>query len=94
MPGELLPTGGGVVQWRGTRLEHIRPYPLRHVHGGRGHGGRFGLLRLVVRGQRGGDAVGRRHWEIPAEASVCGGISRRRGQRRGWGELSLDEEFN
>lgn len=48
------------------------PHPWHHLHSGGSHGGSFGLLRFVIRGQRGGDAVGRRHWEVATETGLCG----------------------
>lgn len=46
-------------------------YPWYHLHCGRSHGGCFGLLRFIVCGQRGGDAVRRRHGEVTTETSLC-----------------------
>lgn len=50
----------------------VCPHPWHHLHSGGSHGGRFGLLRFVICGQRSGDAVGRRHWEVTSETSLCG----------------------
>lgn len=55
------------------------PHPRHHLHSGGSHGGRFGLLRFVICGQRGGDAVGRRHWEVSSETGLCGNGRRRLG---------------
>lgn len=58
--------------WRSLGRKRGRgSYLWRHLHRGGGHGGGFGLLRLVIRGQRGGDAVGWRHWEVPLETVLC-----------------------
>lgn len=64
----------------------ICPHPWNHLHSGGRHGGCFGLLRLIICGQGGGNAVGRRHWEVTSETSRCGGRRRRlgyKGKKRG-----------
>lgn len=60
--------------------------PRHHLHSGGSHGGRFGLLRFVICGQRSGDAVGRRHWEVTSETSLgcCSSCSQVNGGVRRW----------
>lgn len=56
---------------RAQRETRRQLYPRYRVHGGDSHGGRFGLLRLVICWQRGGHAVRRRHGEVALETSFC-----------------------
>lgn len=74
------PTGRACIgtAHKNSMCVSVWPHPWHDVHSGDSHGGRFGLLRLVVCGQRCGDAVGRRHGEVTLETSLCG-------RRRGFG---------
>lgn len=56
-------TGGG---------DFASAHPRDDLHSRGCHGRRLGLLRLVICGQGGGDAVGRRHWEVAGKAGLCG----------------------
>lgn len=50
----------------------MSPHPRHDLHGGGSHGGCFGLLRFVISWQRGGNTVGRRHWEVTSKTGLCG----------------------